>query len=331
MTATMGSSTPSTDPSDEGHSSGKLSTASRSLFALGLPTAFAGLAYASPPTAAIAPVLVTPTVLAARQIWRLPPSEAGDFNTATWTYLGSGLTGPVLVGLVQTVVSIVALKLFFGPQAGTYLKEFQRSTLEGVSTEVIAQRRLFAKDPRSIVILALISYPLAGVLEEAFKYLALRLAMWRTKPNHEREYLIYATAAGIGFATIENLLFVYAGIKGGEVATQVALTALERTVFAIVGHGATAAMVGLRSIHRDSRKDKMSFWEVISRPALYHGTFDFMLFCVSAWNGNVGWIHPTDVVSNVVMFGLGILIQGTLVVDLWKGIKEVRLRPCSQT
>ena len=88
-------------------------------------------------------------------------------------------------------------------------------------------------------------------------------------------------------------------------------------------------MVGLRSVRRDARGEKWSLWRVIVRSALYHGAFNFVPFCVSAWNGNVGWIHPTGFGSNVVMFGLGLALQWLLVYDIWRTLERIGLRACS--
>ena len=33
-------------------------------------------------------------------------------------------------------------------------------------------------------------------------------------------------------------------------------------------------------------------WQVLRRPVLFHGTFDFVLFCISTTNGDIGWVHP---------------------------------------
>jgi len=320
---------PALDPVRGDDGTLELSTTSRTLFTLGLPAAFAGLAYASPAMAAIAPILAAPTALAAWQVRRLQPKESGNFNTTTWTYIAGGLFGPPLAAALQIAVCVPALKLMYGAAAGAYMREFGRHTLEGVSAEIIAQRRTWAREPRHFAMLALLAFPLAGVLEELFKYTCLRLAIWRNKPKHEWEYLIYATAAGIGFATIENFLFVHAGIKGGETSRKLALTIAERTIFGIIGHGATAAITGLRSVHRDARKEEMSVWQVIVRAALYHGVMDFGLFSLSAWNGNVGWIHSPDLVSNIVGYTFVFLLQGSLVRDLWQGIRSAGLHACS--
>ena len=214
------------DPNGADSSSASLSLSSRMLFTVGLPVAFAGLAYASPPTAAIAPIIAAPTVLAARQLRRLPAHMSGNFNAITWTYTASGLLGPLIVGLLQAAISLGVLKVLFGADAKAYMAQFMKTTVQGLPAEAIAQRKIWASDLRHFIMLVIFCFPLAGGLEEATKYLALRLAVWRAQPKHESEYLIYAIAAGIGFATFENLLYVYTSIQGGEIATKIAITVL---------------------------------------------------------------------------------------------------------
>jgi RsiW-degrading membrane proteinase PrsW (M82 family) len=302
--------------------------ATRLLYTVGLPAAFAGLAYHSPPTAALIPVLMSPTLLAARQYHRLPRGEAGNLEIATWTYLGTSIIGPLVAGAIQLSLLSVMLKALFGNQADDYMRELQRVTLENLPTEVLDARKHMAWAPRYFLAITIFSYLGAAVVEEAIKYLALRLAIHRARPKHEREFIVYAAMAGLGYGTIENILVTYASIKKAETFGMIALSLFERIVFASIGHTIMALLTGLQSIRRDARGEKVPMWRVLARAVAYHGTWDLILFSVSAWNGNVGWIHPTDAGSIAFALSSIVALQGKAVWDVLRQLKKLQLKAC---
>ena len=219
-------------------------------------------------------------------------------------------------------------KAFFGAQASRYMQELQRVTLESVPTEVIDARKLMSWTPRYYLSLAIFSYVGAALVEEAIKYLALRLAVNRARPKHEYEYLIYAAVVGLGYGTIENILVTYASVKKEETGGMIALNLFERIIFATMGHTIMALLTGLQFIRRDARGEKLSVWRVLARAVAYHGTCNFILFSVSAWNGNIGWIHPTDIGSIVLAFSPVIALQVRAAYDVSKQLRELQLRDC---
>jgi RsiW-degrading membrane proteinase PrsW (M82 family) len=308
-----------------------VSLPARLLWSVGLPTTFAGLVYYSPPTAALTPVLLSPTILAAWQYRRLPREKSGSAEVATWTYVGISVLGPLVAGALQLSLITVMFKALFGAREGDYMRELQRVTLEDVPTAIIEARKQMAWTPNYFAALAIFSYLEAGAVEEGIKYVALRLAVLRARPKHEYEYLVYAAMAGLGYATIENIVFTHATIMKEETAAMIGLTLFERVVFASIGHTIMALLTGLQSIRRDARGEKLLIWRVIKRAVLYHGTWDFALFSLSAWNGNVGWIHPTDVKSLILGFSPVIVLQGYAVWDFITQVKQLRLRPCEQS
>lgn len=302
---------------------------SRFLFTIGLPTAFAGLAYCSPPTAALTPVLLSPTILAAWQYRRLPRKESGSPEIATWTYLGISILGPLFAGALQLSLLHVMFKALFGQSSPDYMRELGRTSLEGVSADIIDARKQMAWTPRYFAGLAIFSFLGAAVVEEAVKYAALRLAVYRARPKHEHEYLIYAAMAGLGYGTIENIIATYASVRDGETSGKLAVTVVERLIFGSLGHTIMALLTGLQSIRRDARGEKLAIWQVLARAVAYHGAWDFVLFSVSAWNGNIGWIHPTDVGSLVFGVGSIVALQGRAIWDVLRYRKALQLRPCA--
>jgi RsiW-degrading membrane proteinase PrsW (M82 family) len=140
--------------------------------------------------------------------------------------------------------------------------------------------------PDYFAALAVFPYFGAGVVEEGIKYVALRLAVFRAPLRHEYGYLVYAAMAGLGYATIEK----------GESAGMIGLPLFGRIVFASIGHTVMALLTGLQLIRRYAQGENLPV------SVLYHGTWDFALFSLSAWSGDVGWIHPTDAESLVLNF-----------------------------
>jgi RsiW-degrading membrane proteinase PrsW (M82 family) len=290
--------------------------------------AFAGLAYYSPPTAASIPVLLSPTFLAIWQYHCLPRQEAGSSRVATWTYLGTGILGLPVAGILQLGLCTIMFRALFGSQAGDYVEEIQRVTLQNVSIETIHARQQMAWTPRYFLGLTIFSYIGSAVLEEAIKYFALRLAVRFARPRHEHEHLIYAALAGLGFGTVENTLVTYASITGKETGGMVALGLFERVVLASMGHTIMALLTGLQSIRRDARGEKLAIWQVLARAVAYHGTWNFILMSVSAWNGDVGWIHPTDAGSVFLALSSVITLQVRAAQDVSKQLKGLKLREC---
>ena len=290
--------------------------------------AFAGLAYYSPTMAILTPVLFSPTLFAVWRYRQLPREEAGSSKVATWTYLGCGLLGLPAAGILQWGLCTVMFRALFGARAGDYMEELQRVTLEHVPEYIIQARQQMAWTPRYFVGLTILSYAGAAVVEETIKYIALRLAVRRARPRHEHEYLIYAALAGLGFGTLENILVTYDSITENATSGMLALTVVERLIFASLGHTVMALLTGLQSIRRDSRGEKLPIWRVLAKAVACHGTSNFILLSVSAWNGNVGWIHPTDAGSIVLALSSVIALQIKAAWDVSKQLKELRLKAC---
>jgi len=208
------------------------------------------------------------------------------------------------------------------------MRELQRVTLENVPSDIIEVRKQMAWTPNYFAGLAIFSYLGAGLVEEGIKYIALRLAVSRARPKHEQGYLLYAAMAGLGYATIENIIFTHASVEKGDSAGMIGLTLFERILFASISHTTMALLTGLQSIRRDARGEELSIWRVVARAVVYHGTCDFALFSLSALNGNVGWIHPTDAKSLILGFSPIIALQGYAVWDFITQLKQLGLRPC---
>ena len=209
-----------------------------------------------------------------------------------WTYAITGTVGMSLDIALQGLLSYGTALFLFRNDAKKYIKEFTMSEDKIKDAAHRATGRDMSRRWQYWVFLLIFCFVMAGVLEEALKYLALTGARKYGKVVQERDYITIPVAAAVGFATIENIAFAYGAYKSGEGPIRLAMTVLERTVFGIPGHAMTAVLIGLNVLARDVRQEPMHMWRVLLEPILFHGCFDFMLFAISAYDGNIGWVHP---------------------------------------
>ena len=115
------------------------------------------------------------------------------------------------------------------------------------------------------------AFLVAGFSEELFKFLAFMLVIWRNKNFNEKfDGIIYAAFISLGFAVVENILYVF------ESGTQVAYL---RAFTAVPGHalfGVTMGYyLGLAKFFPDKRKLYLS--RAFLEPFVLHGVYDFIL------------------------------------------------------
>lgn len=145
---------------------------------------------------------------------------------------------------------------------------------------------LLPMDPQSFSEAARLSFLGAGVPEESAKLLMLWLLLRNCREFDERyDGLVYAAAVGLGFACIENIMYV---LSSGAGWFQVSVT---RALFAVPGHFAFAIVMGYFysrnhfDWYRTTTWDKIKVWLY---PVLLHGTYDTLAFSSGlgeAWSG----------------------------------------------
>jgi RsiW-degrading membrane proteinase PrsW (M82 family) len=119
--------------------------------------------------------------------------------------------------------------------------------------------------------LAYKSYVVAGFTEEMFKFLALWLVFWnRSEFNEKFDGIVYAVFVSLGFAAVENLLYVTgSGIQVG----------LTRAFTAVPAHalfGVTMGYyLGLAKFYPAFRQAFLL--RALFIPVILHGSYDFIL------------------------------------------------------
>jgi RsiW-degrading membrane proteinase PrsW (M82 family) len=149
----------------------------------------------------------------------------------------------------------------------------------------------------------------AAIPEELAKFGILYFLIWKSRElDHSYDGIVYSVFVSLGFALIENILYVFEG--GFSVA-------IARAILAVPGHGLFGVMMGyyfsLARFH-EGRKRREFLIKSLVMPILFHGAYDFLLFYMGASSENI-----------LLVIFLLILFAG-LVILLWrKGIAKIKL------
>jgi protease PrsW len=124
---------------------------------------------------------------------------------------------------------------------------------------------------------AVFSYVIVALSEEGSKFLALRFIPFRRKAFDDPfDGIVYAVIVSMGFATLENIMYVFQHGIGTGILRMFLSVPAHATFGVLMGYH-----VGLAKFYPESRKKYMLlalFW-----PILFHGTFDFLLFVGNSW------------------------------------------------
>ena len=126
-------------------------------------------------------------------------------------------------------------------------------------------------DTNSVIFVFFNSFIVAGLTEEAFKFLVIYIFIWNNKEFNEIfDGIVYATYASLGFALIENILYVYS--KGASVGIVRAFTAVPaHMIFGIT----MGFFFGLAKF--GNKKHNNNLVLAVFVPIVLHGFYDFIL------------------------------------------------------
>ncbi|MCU4174819.1 PrsW family glutamic-type intramembrane protease [Carboxylicivirga sp. N1Y90] len=119
----------------------------------------------------------------------------------------------------------------------------------------------------------------ASFWEEAFKMLAVMLLVWRNKNFNERfDGIVYAVFVSLGFALVENIMYVLNTDNGIQ-------TGIARSFTAVPAHAMFGVMMGyhLGLARFIKSKRKMHLFHAFFYPFLFHGLYDFILMSKNDW------------------------------------------------
>ena len=149
-------------------------------------------------------------------------------------------------------------------------------------------------------------YVVAGLSEELCKLALLALAVWKAPDFNEYfDGIVYATFVALGFAGIENLMYVFRQ-ETFEVSL---MTGGVRAILSVPGHFLFAVVMGyyfaLAKFNPDKRRQNL--FKAFFYPMLLHGTFDALLMIPEAMGEDGTWL-------SAVLFPVFIFFD----VKLWK-------------
>lgn len=125
--------------------------------------------------------------------------------------------------------------------------------------------------------LALFCYGIVGFSEEFSKFIGLRLYSYRQKSFDEPfDGIVYSVMVGMGFATLENLLYV---LKYAELGMGMEV-GIKRMFLSVPAHGTFAVLMGYFAGKAKFNPSKRFLLMGIGLFAsiLFHGTFDYFIF-----------------------------------------------------
>jgi RsiW-degrading membrane proteinase PrsW (M82 family) len=115
------------------------------------------------------------------------------------------------------------------------------------------------------------AFIVAALTEEGMKFIAFYFLFWKNKNFNERfDGIVYAVYIALGFAGIENLLYVFTG--GYSVG-------LIRALTAVPAHALFGIMMGYYFGLAKFKPNRDRFYLVLAFffPFIFHGIYDFLL------------------------------------------------------
>ncbi len=147
--------------------------------------------------------------------------------------------------------------------------------------EIVFENLLFHGDPTTIFGIVIDSFLIIALVEESLKLFILWIVLRRNKYFDEHfDGIVYAVCVGLGFAAIENLVFLLYDGDGWQ------WTAIGRALLSVPAHYAFAVLMGFYySFYHYVRKSRCIWLSILFVPILVHGIFDTLVL--------VGTVAPT--------------------------------------
>jgi RsiW-degrading membrane proteinase PrsW (M82 family) len=162
------------------------------------------------------------------------------------------------------------LALLFGLGA---LACFPAAVIESFLEGSVLSRLL---NPSSLLYLIIMNFVIIAGAEEGLKYFVLKKVTWKNKDfDYQFDAVVYSTAVTLGFAALENVLYVFQG--GLSVA-------LSRALLSIPGHCIFGIFMGYyyglaktANLDNDKAKEKHFLRLALLQSMFLHGFYDFCL------------------------------------------------------
>jgi RsiW-degrading membrane proteinase PrsW (M82 family) len=148
------------------------------------------------------------------------------------------------------------------------------------------------------------SYVLSAGTEELIKIAVVYWAVWRRPEFDKRmDSLVYAGRAGLGFALIENVVYM---VNQTSVETAVWAAAL-RAVLAVPGHALWTSLIGYFAARRRFDHVGPGIVGGYALAVLLHGTYDYAVFAQTPLH-----LEGKDLLANLMIAVPPAIILGSL-------------------
>jgi len=138
------------------------------------------------------------------------------------------------------------------------------------------------------------SFFLAGLMEEFFKWFFLLFVAYRHSDfDHHYDGIIYGVAISLGFATIENIIYIFS--NGIEIA-------LLRAIFPVSSHALFGIIMGfyMGKAKFASKKQNLCLSLALLIPVGFHTLYDYIITVLNqTW---LYWITPFMIVLWMIGF-----------------------------
>jgi RsiW-degrading membrane proteinase PrsW (M82 family) len=115
----------------------------------------------------------------------------------------------------------------------------------------------------------------AAAVEELAKALCLRLLIWNRPELDERmDGIVYASRAGLGFALVENVMYL---LQQQSLQGQI-IVWVERALLAVPGHAMWTGMIGAQAARRRFDGKGLGLLGGYLLAVAFHGAYDLTVF-----------------------------------------------------
>ncbi len=150
------------------------------------------------------------------------------------------------------------------------------TTVSAIIIGTLGEKVFSFLDPESMVYLLIDNMILTALVEEGGKYFVLKKFTWKDPAfDHTFDAVIYAVSASLGFATLENILYLF----DADVSTGIA-----RAIFSVPGHTIFAVFMGCyygmakrAQARGENGRMRSNLAKALIIPTLLHGFYDFCL------------------------------------------------------
>ena len=149
------------------------------------------------------------------------------------------------------------------------------STIPAIIVEVLLEKALPVSGTTSLLGAFVGAFIVVAPIEELCKLSAVSVSAYRSPEfNEVMDGIVYGVAGAIGFATLENIFYVFSMGAGVGVL---------RALFAVPGHAMWGAIIGfymgMKKMNPESPHRYLLAGFIIA--TLFHGVYDFVLFTAS--------------------------------------------------